>query len=92
MSLTFPDATTKKPSAITGLPSALKRPAFGTLYGFDASGVGSGGGVPDLTLLTEAGDFIVTELGAFLQFNIPPLLTTEAGHTLITENNISIST
>ncbi len=44
MSLTFPDATTKKPSAITGLPSAFKRPAFGTLYGFDASGGGGGGG------------------------------------------------
>jgi hypothetical protein len=42
MSLTFPDATTKKPSAITGLPSTLKRPAFGTLYGFDASGGGGG--------------------------------------------------
>lgn len=44
MSLTFPDATTKKPSAITGLPSEFKRPAFGTLYGFDASGGGGSSG------------------------------------------------
>lgn len=47
---------------------------------------------PDLTLLTEAGDFILTEAGAYLLFNLPPLLTTEAGENLNTEDNISIST
>ena len=57
-----------------------------------ASGVPSGGGTPDLTLLTEAGDFLITEAGAFLRFNVPPLLTTEAGQNLITENNNLIST
>jgi hypothetical protein len=57
-----------------------------------ASGVPSGGGTPDLTLLTEAGEFILTEADAFLQFNVPPLLVTEASENLITEDNISIST
>ena len=36
-----------------------------------ASGVPSGGGTPDLTLLTEAGDFLITEAGAFLQGQLP---------------------
>jgi hypothetical protein len=43
MSIGFPSATSA-PSGITALPSGAKRPAFGTLYGFDASG-GEGGGV-----------------------------------------------
>jgi len=42
MSIGFPSATSA-PSGLTALPSGLKRPAFGTLYGFDASG-GEGGG------------------------------------------------
>tara|TARA_A100000172_G_scaffold79429_1_gene66498 strand:+ start:668 stop:889 length:222 start_codon:yes stop_codon:yes gene_type:complete len=57
-----------------------------------ASGVPSGGGAPDLTLLTEAGDFIFTEAGAYLRYDVPPLLTTEADENLNTEDNISIST
>jgi hypothetical protein len=57
-----------------------------------ASGVPSGGGTPDLTLLTEAGDFIFTEAGAYLRYDVPPLLTTEADENLNTEDNISIST
>tara|TARA_B100001093_G_scaffold447793_1_gene452950 strand:+ start:1461 stop:2252 length:792 start_codon:yes stop_codon:yes gene_type:complete len=43
MSIGFPSATSK-PSGLTALPSGLKRPAFGTLYGFDASGGEGGGG------------------------------------------------
>lgn len=43
MSIGFPSATSK-PSGLTALPSGTKRPAFGTLYGFDASGGGGGGG------------------------------------------------
>jgi hypothetical protein len=43
MSIGFPSATSA-PSGITALPSGAKRPAFGTLYGFDASGGGGGGG------------------------------------------------
>ena len=35
MSITFPSAISK-PSGITALPSGVERPAFGTLYGFDA--------------------------------------------------------
>ena len=54
-----------------------------------ASGISSN---PDLTLLTEAGDFLLTEAGAFLQFNVAPLLVTEASENLNTEDNISIST
>ena len=42
MSISFPSALSK-PSGITALPSGTKRPAFGTLYGFDSSG-GEGGG------------------------------------------------
>tara|TARA_R100000900_G_scaffold99144_2_gene76650 strand:- start:279 stop:1175 length:897 start_codon:yes stop_codon:yes gene_type:complete len=38
MPLTFPTTSLKKPSGVTALPSGLKRPAFGTLYGFDAQG------------------------------------------------------
>ena len=38
MSLTFPTTSLKKPSGVTAIPSGLKRPAFGTLYGFDAQG------------------------------------------------------
>ena len=47
---------------------------------------------PDFTLLTEAGDFILTEANAFLRFDVPPLLVTEASENLNTEDNISIST
>lgn len=54
-----------------------------------SSGVPS---APDLTLLTEAGDFIFTEAGAYLRYDVPPLLTTEADENLNTEDNISIST
>jgi hypothetical protein len=43
MSIGFPSATSA-PSGITALPSGTKRPAFGTLYGFDSSGGGGGGG------------------------------------------------
>tara|TARA_R110002110_G_scaffold91052_1_gene236669 strand:+ start:217 stop:495 length:279 start_codon:yes stop_codon:yes gene_type:complete len=42
MSITFPTTDLKVPSGITALPSAVKRPAFGTLYGFDAQGGGGG--------------------------------------------------
>ena len=42
MSIGFPSATSA-PSGLTALPSGVKRPAFGTLYGFDASGGGGGG-------------------------------------------------
>jgi len=42
MSISFPSALSK-PSGITASPSGTKRPAFGTLYGFDSSG-GEGGG------------------------------------------------
>ena len=38
MSLAFPTTSLKKPSGLTALPSGLNRPAFGTLYGFDAQG------------------------------------------------------
>ena len=40
MSITFPTTNLKVPSGITALPSEFKRPAFGTLYGFDAQGGG----------------------------------------------------
>jgi len=43
MALTFPTTSLKQPSGLTGIPSGFKRPAFGTLYGFDAQG---GGGAP----------------------------------------------
>ena len=38
MSLAFPTTALKKPSGVTAIPSGLKRPVFGTLYGFDAQG------------------------------------------------------
>lgn len=44
MALTFPTTYLKKPSGVTAIPSGLKRPAFGTLYGFDAQGGDGGGG------------------------------------------------
>jgi len=40
MSITFPTTDLKVPSGITALPSEMKRPGFGTLYGFDAQGGG----------------------------------------------------
>jgi len=42
MSLSFPTSSLKTPSGVTALPSGFKRPAFGTLYGFDAQGGGGG--------------------------------------------------
>lgn len=39
MSLTFPTDTLKKPSGLTAIPNQFNRPAFGTLYGFDAQGL-----------------------------------------------------
>lgn len=63
MSITFPTTDLKVPSGITALPSGMKRPAFGTLYGFDAQG---GGGVASgfnidvrnlqATILARSGD------------------------------------
>jgi hypothetical protein len=44
MSITFPTTNLKVPSGFTALPSGFKRPAFGTLYGFDAQQGGGGGG------------------------------------------------
>tara|TARA_B100001146_G_C16109192_1_gene402853 strand:- start:629 stop:919 length:291 start_codon:yes stop_codon:yes gene_type:complete len=44
MSITFPTTNLKVPSGLTALPSGVKRPAFGTLYGYDAQGGGGGGG------------------------------------------------
>jgi hypothetical protein len=41
MSITFPTTSLKIPSGITALPSGVKRPGFGTLYGYDAQ---QGGG------------------------------------------------
>jgi len=41
MPLTFPTTSQKKPSAFTALPNQIKRPAFGSLYGFDAQGGGA---------------------------------------------------
>lgn len=38
MSLTFPTTSLKKPSGLTAIPNRLSRPAFGALYGFDATG------------------------------------------------------
>jgi len=38
MALTFPTTSLKTPSGVTAIPSGFKRPAFGTLYGFDAQG------------------------------------------------------
>ena len=58
MSLTFSDDTVKKPNAVTPLPSSVKRPVFGTLYGFDASGE-----IVDGALKTESNDFLITESG-----------------------------
>ncbi len=43
MALTFPTTSLKKPSGVTAIPSGFKRPAFGTLYGFDAQGDGNAG-------------------------------------------------
>lgn len=49
MALTFPTTSLKKPSGVTAIPSGFKRPAFGTLYGFDAQG-----GADDTSFDTEA--------------------------------------
>ena len=43
MAITFPTGSLKIPSGITALPSGTKRPAFGTLYGYDAQQGGGGG-------------------------------------------------
>jgi len=59
MSLTFPTTALKKPSGLTAIPSGFKRPAFGSLYGFDAQGDASGGGGSYENLL--AGSFDGTE-------------------------------
>ncbi|MBP52677.1 MAG: hypothetical protein CMI27_05975 [Opitutae bacterium] len=88
MSLTFPDASVKKPSAITPKPSSLIRPAFGVVYGFDASGLGN---VSD-AILTEAGSFLLSEAGGALELDTPPFLATEALETLITEASEQIQT
>ena len=57
MSITFPTTNLKVPSGITALPSGAKRPAFGTLYGFDAQQGGGG----DSSLVT--GEQAVIDLG-----------------------------
>jgi hypothetical protein len=63
MSLTFPTTTLKKPSGLTALPSGFKRPAFGTLYGFDAQGAtdDSGGGGGGAFANTLSGSFDGTD-------------------------------
>jgi hypothetical protein len=69
MSITFPTTNLKVPNGFTALPSGLKRPAFGTLYGFDAP-QGGGGSSPviDLALLAENNDFLMTENNDNLEF------------------------
>jgi hypothetical protein len=52
MSIGFPSAISK-PSGLTALPSSAKRPAFGTLYGFDASGGSGGGGASGFNISTR---------------------------------------
>ncbi|QDP59159.1 MAG: hypothetical protein GOVbin4318_43 [Prokaryotic dsDNA virus sp.] len=51
-----------KPSELIPIPSELVRPAFGTLYGFDAINIIDG------ALLTELSEPLVTELGDVLLF------------------------
>ena len=59
MSLTFPTTTQKKPSGLTALPNQVKRPAFGTLHGFDAQGGASAICTNDYYIdLSEVGDRI----------------------------------
>lgn len=57
MSIGFPSATSA-PSGLTALPSGVKRPAFGTLYGFDASGGAWNGNEHSLTF-DGTNDFVV---------------------------------
>lgn len=52
----------EKPSALIPIPSELKRPAFGALYGFDATQVVDG------ALLTELSEPLVTEADEILLF------------------------
>lgn len=62
MSLTFPTEDLKKPSELTAIPNQLNRPAFGTLYGFDASPAIDG------AIFTEDGKAMTTENNDILLF------------------------
>tara|TARA_R110001606_G_scaffold16894_6_gene66762 strand:+ start:537 stop:1064 length:528 start_codon:yes stop_codon:yes gene_type:complete len=73
MSLTFPTGIQSRPSALADLPNQFKRPVFEELYGFDAVSA------VDNALLTESGNYILTESRAYLKFDlsaaIPPTST-----------------
>ena len=57
MSLTFPTTALKKPSGLTApLPSKFKRPAFGSLYGFDAQGGAAASFVNEKSVLFDGTD------------------------------------
>lgn len=66
MSITFPTTDQKVPSGITALPSEFKRPAFGTLYGFDADA--DEAVTVDGAITTELSEPLTTENGDILIF------------------------
>ena len=63
MSITFTSGLSK-PSGIIAKPGNLKRPEFGTLYGFDAPQEE----VIDGAIFTELGEALTTELNQILLF------------------------
>lgn len=60
----------------------------GTPRPFTTSGVPS----PDGVIRTESGDFMTSENGKYILFEVAPLLTTEADEVLRTELNEPILT
>tara|TARA_R110000744_G_scaffold6845_10_gene23673 strand:- start:7328 stop:7855 length:528 start_codon:yes stop_codon:yes gene_type:complete len=88
MSLTFPTGIQSRPSALADLPNQFKRPVFEELYGFDAVSA------VDNALLTESGNYILTESRAYLKFDlsaaIPPTSTynnTDSSVVLVLDNS-----
>ena len=81
MSIGFPSATSA-PSGITALPSGAKRPAFGTVYGFDSSG---GGGA------SFSNQYSVEFDGTNDYISIPDANIFSLGNGSGTDNTFSIS-
>lgn len=65
MSITFPSVVSK-PSGITALPSAVERPSFEKLYGFDVPTDTTP--VIDGAIFTEGGEPMTTEANDIILF------------------------
>tara|TARA_R110002167_G_scaffold86837_1_gene234808 strand:+ start:599 stop:1132 length:534 start_codon:yes stop_codon:yes gene_type:complete len=85
MSLTFPTGIQSRPSGLADLPNQFKRPVFEELYGFDAVSA------VDNALLTESGNYILTESRAYLKFDLSAAIPPTASSYTNSSNSLTVT-